>query len=762
MRCLLAILLAWPLTLFAADGDITGAAVEDNGWILDVWIAGNSSSYTNGTFNTQLVWFTNVVSGVTNYYQSPGTSTTTLTLTSAGYNDDGTTNQTVRTIYGTKQVRFAYPNQAYSDSTIDGSNIKIKLAMSEYVYAGDISVTVNLPAGLYATNTLTSAAAASQPVTNNSVQPYPKAIANWSYPGNQLVNSSTMRLRAVGFNWSAQQGRPLRGMKFIVTGASSGVAISNVVTKMTLDRTLPDTVPFAEYIYDADISGMTQGELLRCDFIAYPWIGDSGALIDTTLNTYTWPTAYPIAYTNRCNRTGAFVGSIAVVDAGGSDVNGRASQLTDPTAVDSAIYFATIGKAATCIAATNNTYNSHNDLEASTIYVRSGINTFTGSATTPGNAPNTWLTITAYPGDAVDLNTQGSARSLGAATLHRFLSISNSAGYLWYDTHVWFDRCTFNTAAATTFNLLRSLHITDCTVQQIPGIGPATTARGNNLDGLSNSIYSCAVVVGNSHPTTNGPTFRVSTDGPTTMVDGCIIYNNDFRGSYGNVNELSAGLNYAHTNGVAILQNVFEFGSSDAGAQIAAFGNNAKYYTNVLVWNNVFVGVKANFFYNDAGTAVAYRNCVNAQGNVWDDFNIKGDVYVTGNANRVGNWPQTFGVGFGYNVVAETSGITGAGSFVQEYIGLHALGISSPPNVGVATNTTQYLRFIDREAYATGFSNPSPGGGNYRTHSDAPQLIIGSPWILPHDLEGQYRGLSDPAGAYASANPRKGAGFFSP
>lgn len=750
MRWLLLLLLAWPLVLFGAAGDITGVAIETNGWQALVYVDGMA---TNGTFAFGLGTNNSIV----------GTEKLKITLTSPGYDDTGATTTVQRVVYGTKQVRFPYPSQNFpdTDDSVAGT-LRLRIALSDYVYAGDSLGTAAIASGLYNTNSITSAAASWSTITNLSTQPYPKVIANWSYPGNQLINSSTMRLRSVGFNWSAMDGRPLRGMKFIARGITSGVAISNAVTFMSIDRTLPDAIPIGEYIWDADISGMTQGELIRCDFIAYPWIGDSGALIDTTLDTYTWPTAYPISYTNRCNRTGAFVGVIAVVDAGGSDVNGRASQLTDPTAVNSSIYFATIGKAATCIAATNNTYNGHNDLEASTIYVRSGISNFTGSATTAGNAPHTWLTITAYPGDTVDLNTQSSARSLGAATLHKFLGIMNTAGYLFYDTHAWFDRCTFNTAAATTINLMRSLHFTDCTVQQIAAIGPATTARGNNLTGMNSSIYSCAVVAGNSHPTTNGPAFRVSTDGPTTMVDGCIIYNNDFRGTYGSITELSAGNTYSHTNGVAILQNVFEFDSSDAGGQISAFVNNSKNYTNILVWNNLFLGVKANFFYNDSGSAAAYRTCVNARGNIWDDFNIKSDAYVTGNSNRLGNWPQVFGVGFWQNVVAETSGISASGSYVQEFIGMNALGISAPPNTAVATNTTQYLRFIDRQAYATGFSSPTAGGGNYRTHSDAPQLAIPGSWVLPYDIEGNHRGLSDPPGAYASANPRKAAGFFAP
>jgi hypothetical protein len=34
--------------------------------------------------------------------------------------------------------------------------------------------------------------------------------------------------------------------------------------------------------------------------------------------------------------------------------------------------------------------------------------------------------------------------------------------------------------------------------------------------------------------------------------------------------------------------------------------------------------------------------------------------------------------------------------------------------------------------------------------------------VLPYDIEGNARGLLDPPGAYASASPRKGAGFFAP
>lgn len=757
MRWLLAILIAWPMALLGANGDITGITVETNGWQALVYISGMA---TNGTFAYGLGANSSIV----------GTEKLKITVTSPGYDDTGATTTVQRIVYGTKAVRNPTPNQTYPDTTLPGDGtVKLRIALSDYVFSADTPVTADIASGLYVTNSITSAAASGLSVTNLSTATYWQSIANWTWPGNQLIRGNSMTLRAVGFHWSGRNFRPLRALKMLVTGATSGVAVSNTITQMTIDRTVPDALLTAEYAHTFDISGMTQGELLRCDFIAYPWVGDSASVIDTTANTYPWTIGYPHSITNRCDKNSAYSSTIAVVDPTGVDANGRAFTNLTAQTVPSTNYYLTIAKAAAACAGTNNSVFGHNDLEGATIYVRAGITNWVGASATYGNDPRTWVTITAYPGDTVNLTTQVTGYTLGNNGMQVIRGIGFTSGNLFGIGHFWLDQCTINTSATAFMQQDKSWYMTDCTIPQdaqglIPsGAYPVNLIRGCDLTGFNNGNVFANVIIGNKHPTASGTNVQLLIVKSATQVnDGAIVYNNDLRGiSGGSIQPITFSQATILSNGVAVVQNVFEFCSSDASAKNVL--DAAGYaITNALIAHNIFVGTKANAFYNDTGTTELPKVGIHIYGNLFDDWNIKTDVFGTPSANRIGNWPVMWGVGFRNNVFAVTDGVGAAGSFPNEFCGIQTLGTGSNYSQAVTTNRVTYMQFVDRECWGLGASDPSPGGGNYRTTSIAPQLSVPGLDFLPFDLEGNYRGLSDPPGAYASAVPRKAGGFFSP
>lgn len=739
---ILPLLLLFAVSVKAADGDITGVSIEDNGWIADVYIASSGAANTNGT----------LANGLGSNNALTGSEKFKLNITSCGYDNTGATTTVARVVYGTKLVRFPYSAggaQNFMDTSNDGTTLKIKLALSDYVYQKDVLGNVDIASGLYATNSLTSSAATWATPINSSTQPYPKVIANWTYPGNILIRSNAITLRAVGFHWSATNGIPLACMQFVSTGVTSGTKATNTQTLMQISTSLPDIIPTGEYIASVPVTGFTDHELIRHDIIAFPWIGDSGSLFDSTANYYSWP--YPGAITNRADVNNTWSKAIAVVDASVSDDTGAyATNNPDPTLLPVAAYFKTIGHAVTHCVATNNTFYGHNDVEGITVYLKSTVDTWTGSSATVGNNPSTWAVFTPYPGDTVTLTTQSGDRSIGgnAFVLQYFKGINNTAGYLWYDAYLWFDECTFNTAAAATINAPKGIWATHCTIPQLAqGIPYGTSRRWNLLRGCNmtgfNAPFSAIIGIGNKR-LSGGTSFVVNGDlNSSRFGDGTILYNNNFAHTANAF--YTIGANGGYTNGCATVQNLLE-GCANNSTGVSIMADNTKQATNIMFLGNTIVGARIFACYNDSGTAAAYRYQCSFVNNIVDDWNIKSDVYGTANANRVGNWPTLYGVGLSGNLLPETTLVGAPGEFLNEFCGLYTVGQSIKSGTTGSTHDLGYVGFTSDLAWPSGTS-PTSGGGDYRLLASSPGIGL-ERFILPYDIAGVSRHLNGASGAY--------------
>lgn len=758
MKRLLAFLLLLAPSAWGAVGDILSAAVETNGWVLRIEISGGTNQmFFNGFGPNNTVGTSNNL---------------TVDVTSMGFDDTGTQLYNVgRKVRGTALLRRPYAEQAVWDVlTNDGAGAStMRIALSEFVFSRDSNITVSIRAAAFTNGAVNSAAATGLAVTNLSTQPYPRPVGNWSWPGNQLETNATMRLRAVAFGGSAQLGRPIRVMRFIATGATSGISVTNHQTQMMIDRTLPDPIPTGEYVADIALAGFTDNELLRCDFQAFPWVGDTA--LNTADGVNIWPTNTYCQITNRCDPDNDWSRALAVVALDGNDTNGRATNNVDPTQVQAAHYFASIGKAASEIVATNNALYGHASLDGGTVYVRAGVTNW--GAEVAGNIGLNWLHIVPYPGESVSLTNAPTSQHIGHDAMVHFKGITFSGpANLLYLEHNWFDQCRFDSSAAAFLQDQYSAYFTHCAASNITqGLIPYGAApmyhliRGCNLDG-SLKKAGAMVMMGNSHPASGALGGGFIWQGDISVkapADGGIFYNNKIFGTTNTAASLGTINNTNMFHGYAMIQNVWEHVSgTNTGFNIGI--NNSFQFTNFLVWNNVLLGFRIMVAYNDAGSAPAYRYLWTYQNNIVDDFNIKADVLVgSPDAARIGNWPVIFGAGCYGNVHPETTNVGGAaGGFMQEFSGLNYLGgtAASGSSDGSTTfiKTTNYLRFVSRQAF-DGATFPMPGNGNYRHQSDAPQNLTPGAWVLPFDIEGLPRSLSDPPGAYASGNVRKGAFF---
>ena len=283
---IIAILLYASLS-FGATGDVTAIRVIGSvtgvseatsacntasactGWVAEIDV---TSLATGGTYALGI--------GTNN---SPAAANIVCTVTSSAYDTSGNATTATRTIYGTHQLRKVY-NSGYTppypnDETTVSSTTTLRIALSDFVYSSD-TLTCNVAAGIY-TNGTASNAASNVTVTNNSTLAYPKAIANWSWPGFQRITGSTFTLRAVGFQRHAKNKKPIAAMIFSCSDAHSHTNTATV-NDMTIDSGMADAVKVPEYIGTMPTTNFTQADLIACNFKAVPWIGDSGAIMDTS------------------------------------------------------------------------------------------------------------------------------------------------------------------------------------------------------------------------------------------------------------------------------------------------------------------------------------------------------------------------------------------------------------------------------------------------------------------------------------------------
>lgn len=764
MRFFISILLLLPIRLLSAVGDITGACIETNGWVLDIWVSGYT---TNSTYNFGWSNPSNIVTG---------TEKLKLTVISPGWSDTGTSNIITRKLYGGRQLRFAYgiggqtANNFVQDVQIDaghGNDAVLRVSLSEYVFTEDISATMTLLSGFYSNN-----AAASFAVTNLSLVNSWNPVANWS-PGffGGRVFVTTPDLRVIGGHWSAiYQGRPLSSVTFVVSD-TSGHSITNTQTTPRIDRAYADAVPVIEYISafsTADWSTISDGNFLKCDFIARGRVGTN------VLSTFDGLNALPPEYasqSNMCNRLGAYGGACVVLDAtNGSDSTGRAYL----RGASPALPVKTLSQALTVVKATNNAFYSHNDCGGATIYVTNGLIDWSGNlAFTCGSTPIA-CEITRHPDTPRSSAVFNSGRTTADGNfIWRDLILQNDEAYgNWGSSTTFFESCVFTNivpsdfayndnhqlgfskciiSSGDTWNFQpRStcntpfFYVRGCTINRNMAYKPSYLFVGNNCPGpntgcLINQFYSTV-------PTTPAAHMPI------------LMFNTWYKNQSTSAGLIQFEWSSNNFGGCLIAQNLVEVTNVDGFRTMYLFADDssdsAPSVKNLLLWNNTFLGEgRINYCYNWGGTTFALREGCQLVGNYLEGYAIKSDTYSVENGARTGNWSPYWGcLHLGnYNNAVGSAGIISAWDGDYNFGGL-----SWGSKIYSGTN---YPQFVARSACDG--TNTMTGGGNYMITSHSPLLqLTPNACVLPYDIQGNERGGFDPPGAYSSASPRKGGFFF--
>lgn len=736
-----------------ATGDILSAYIdstEANHWYVNVLIEGLS---TGGTYD--LGYGSDRKKEDAKFY---------LTRTVETFDSTGTPTTAQKTVYGTIQKRQAYPNEASADETVSGSDVYIRIALLEPIYAGDTNLLLYMESGVYTESSTPNNAVSGLSVTNNGTLGYFPVIANFSTPIhgrtvglNELTGerdeSGYLEVRVKAYHRDGFSGKPCSVVKITGTGQTSAYSTSVYVTDMTVDQpSYDDALPIAEYIGLLPTAGFTQGELVDIDFEAYPSIGDTAFSTVTQALTYFMPTSHAVTQTVICDRTGGYGTAVAVVDGtSGDDGTGVVTNITLFDDQNPPAAFATVGGAATAMRAYNNS-NYSRDQYGGIIYMQAGSYAFTGGSVTGTTSPN-YTVITPFPGvarSAVSITSQATDDAIGTYLMFNNITINSSSTTLVNGSaYVWFHKCNFVLTGTTQQYTVGIQYFTGNTISSLNQgfISYATRetytfVRGNSISTISE--YCLAhVVIGNRSTSGRITMYDYYTGKPLDKMTGIIVAENwlqlDTDARLVDMGTDDFGENLI---GHAFVNNIFEKPTVGVSPLFWLSGDDSSIAArnNMIVWNNVMVGQRANVAYNDNilnGVGAAPRYGWSLKGNYFDDFNIVTDVDAHGGTPdgvRTGNHSIIHGCGLASNIYGESIGA--AGDYLPDFPGLKS-------QKGTAVSPIDPL-FVDNQSG----SGSGGGNGDYHLQSGSPLWDIMFDQYVNYDLEGTLRQVDGSAGVY--------------
>lgn len=720
---------------WGAPGDIvsvtipnkTTAGTSTDGWYCDVLI---EDAVDGGAYDFGL--------GTDN---DPTNAKFVMTVTSQGYNAAGELGTVTRTLYGTRVLRKAYPNQTALQEVEADGDLTVRVALSDFVYANDktgegnsgTDPTVTIAAGWYTNNGAggdsgTTGAVTAMSVTNNSTLVYPKVVGRWAWPGWELVTTDFL-VEAVCFSRFAKNQKQIACIKFDAVDESEHSAATQTVTEMTIStRTSAATPKILVYAATIPVSALDQAEKITVNFKAYPWVGNAASVLDSAVGAdgVAQPDERlgPLMMLN--DKAGTYGVTYAVVDAtSGNDTTGAASSTISGA---ESTPCATIGKGVEAIQAYNNTNLSRNTADAGIVLVKAGNYAFAGTTLTGGNS-TVWVTIEPHSSTnraGVVINSATGSAVSGFIKV-RNITITASTSITFYSNAttgmLWLDETIINSSGGIPWYVWLLCFATNNTVTAMPADGflnYSTSAgawalvRGNTF--AVQKSANCYAVIGNEGKLLVRFEETGASTGRQISENAVVAYN-----KIGPITSPWSGSGYAQSTvivtGIAIVQNLVE-GIMGGGQPLGVFsgdGSSTDVNHMVLAYNT-FVGERINIGYNDNGTTARLRTNWIEKFNIINSWNNKDDTFAAENAARTGSWPVGYGVGFNGNCYE-------GATFPGEFDGL-LTDISADPD---------YVSDLSGSGNA--------GGGDYHLgeSSDALSRVPAGMALLPYDLAGTAR-----------------------
>lgn len=754
-KLLLLIVLALASLARAATGDILSATILANGFQADIVIEGLN---TGGTYAFGLG---------SNNDPATGSPKVVFTVTSMGYT--GTTLGTVvRTVYGTKQVRKAYPNDATNEESFS-TNTTVRVALSDYVFVKDntgagnsgTAVTCVIGAGFYTQGGTPNSARTSFTVTNNSTQAYQMPLFQWDHIAGVCTADRVEADFFMAGNANALFG--IAAVRFDATGATSSVNVNSTVTTQTATLRSATGLYANSFRASIAVSGFTTGELINLRARVYPVVGDTTEVLDT--DSYTTVTDEPYGYTKPVLVYASTPKYGYVATSGGSDSNtGSTNQATAAAAP-----FATIGKAI------------QND--CTVIYLNAGTHAAVGTASASRRATNEWYVVQPAPGESSATVTVqiGTTKTYKCQRLrYEGVTVTIASTSSWLDgeaaaNNLRFTNCIFNHGAVgkPTTNVgyeTNSTKFENCTGDlgvTYWALESFSTARVNfqfdgctfaDSDAANTGIGAWYRVVACS---ATGPIcFGTTTTSNVSPIQDNVFFEHNKLLGYSNTSTYGFQLaaTRAVTKGASIRGNLVEQLIGGQPFFFVAADSSTVTCNGILFENNTLSGGRFNCGYNDTGSSAYDRKFWSVKNNILESWATKHDTFGTQNAARIGAWPVLFGVGWSGNFSPHIASIGASGSFMFEFIGLRSYqpAATGQPPAG-STNVTGYVQFTNRQSYS---GSTGAGGGAYTLVSSSPARSLQYVLKDPYDLTGRARSGSDDAGAYAFVTGSSGSWFI--
>ena len=766
----------------AAQGDILAVRIvgesNRNGWVAEIDL---DSMGTGGTYD---MGYTPATPGA----QIDANAKVKFHVTSPGFDTNGNATTTTRTVYGTSSLRQPYPNQNTPDEVNGGSFTTVKVALSEFIYAGD-TVTVDIGSGFYTQGGQPNSAVTGHAVTNGSTNNYPKPVGRWAWTPYERVNSDFL-LEASIFHRFARDAKPLAAVKFTCTDEHSN-SLSQFVTDMT-KSTRTDYANTGNkvlvYATTMPIAGFTQGDSITCNFTAYPWVGNAAATLNSDLvanggDGFAQPDERLGPFEVLNDKDGTYGAPCAIVASTGQTpvspvtastwVYSSCAAAEAAYAGDNTLAYSNIGLAAQAIKVYNNANHGHNDPGGGTIELQAQNYSTPGTAlgATMG-AQKTWLTVqpaSNVPCQTPVINANTNAPLNSQKVKYSCISTLSTTGNTFRGNTalsdiLWLDRMKLNSTEGSPIRYWKTMYATDNTIDALSrgfqgffssATWPPSLVRGNNYTPLNSAVgaplsATLQTILGNKNIRVDGV---YANNAPRQISDNAVMAFNSVTNSDNGTPEIyiMSNSHTQFTKGIAVVQNVVE--AANSSQPIVAIENmgGSDSINNLIFWHNTTRGQRSNVAYAADGDHCSsplpffsnwtWKYNIESNNNRVDED--RSDHGCPADGNRIGNWSMTYMVGGAGNALAAGNGPSWS---APDYYGLFTVGV--PANAG----------FVNDKSSTT-YGGAGGGGGDYPLTA-SPSLLNTIPAgqaVLPYDLDGNAR-LNNGSGApgvyeYASAGP---------
>ncbi len=476
-----------------------------------------------------------------------------------------------------------------------------------------------------------------------ATEAYRKPQAVWLELEDQEAKSAAWAPKLCVYHRHAQQGRPVRAVKFIASDGTN--TVESTVSALTTSQYSASGL-YANYFQPGwNLSSLTDGEFITVDAVIYPWVGDAFQL---TVDGAAYPSPNISTLRAICNIGDTMYHKVyAYVD--GTGVGSPAANTDEATA--KANPFASFAAAATAAKAVNLAENGWNNLSGVDLVLSSGT-TYSDRLSGMGGALDK-LPCTMRGEDATAVLTDGTSSASGSTIppiLHvRDINIRKERNFIMFrgdntgNGYLAFENCACSFAngegsyEALTYQYGRGAVI-NCTGPYIGLCGQFGTTQGGMLfagnafgGNQPYNMVACnaAQIATNNHQ--------------LGQADGSLFAWNTVSRSGNNGNAIQFQGDEYGDQGVAVIGNVVEIHTL-VGSQTAflVFGDgDTTTVKNLCESMNTIVGQRTNFLYNDIGTVSIPKDGVSKLSYHWQ-FNQKGDYDI--DQPLVGNWANRHGV----------------------------------------------------------------------------------------------------------------------